>query len=105
MEIDGISETECIKAFGRPGSDAYYEPESGYNGMSWNFVSSEGMMVSLYFRYGSPRIGGNYHMDATFLIEFLNKKYGWSIKGEGLDQDAYEAKMRAHAEIDNWVNS
>lgn len=105
MELDGLTEDACVKAFGKPGPDAYYEPESGYDGMSWNFVKDDGAIVSLYFRYGRPRIGGSMTMDGIFLVEFLNKKYGWNVKHEFIDQNSYEARMRAHAAIDNWVNS
>ncbi len=67
------------KAFGKPDSDAYYEPERGYDGEEYTFQSDEDadgnyFYVRLYSRWGLFRIGANNKFEASEFNVWLSSQ-------------------------------
>ena len=68
------------KAFGKPDSDAYYEPERGYDGEEYTFVADtdpdqeEAFYVRLYTRWGLMRIGANNKFEASEFNVWLSSQ-------------------------------
>ena len=64
---DNITTKQIVELFGPAPSDAYFDPENGYDGLEWKFVSESGSTVTLYARWGQWRIGG---YDQDLAVEF-----------------------------------
>ncbi len=65
--VEGVTEKEMNRVFGRA-SDPYGEENKGYTG-SWYFTGSNGVVFTVYFRYGMARIGG---WDENHLVSFAS---------------------------------
>lgn len=56
--LDGVTIKDMTRVFGTP-KLGYYEPEKGYDGNEWNFVSTDGRVFNVYHRWGQFRIGAH----------------------------------------------
>jgi hypothetical protein len=103
-EIPDITTSMMEQAFGKSYSSADSDPEYGYSGQKWTFVSSDGQVVTVYERFHKLRVGA--HSDSIFepfvvwlrdmitkskqhdklqkifLDNFSNNANGWLVKEE-----------------------
>ena len=96
------SRTAVTAAFGKPCRDAYYDPESGYEGDEYTFTDAEGNVGCLYARYGCWRLGADSSEVADLFGKWLTTKIpGFSY--QLYSQAQAVANVRMHAEIEQHV--
>lgn len=99
--VDELEAEECRERFDR-NHNAYFEPENGYDGDEWVFINEEGKFATIYFRYGSPRIGAESIEVANEFADFLRMKTGKNFGTASVDPERYKAVIMAHKQVDSW---
>lgn len=69
--LDGVDLAGVQRVFGAPDTGAYVDTDAGYDGDEYGFVTPDGRVVNLYFRWNVARLGGVDESLLTPFVEFL----------------------------------
>ena len=90
-------------ALGPRNPDGYWDPEGGYDGDEWTYVSDDGRVAKVYTRWGCFRVGAHDYRTAVELALWLRANGCPDISCDKVDLDVYMASMAVHAAINAWV--
>jgi hypothetical protein len=71
---DDLTDSKVRALLGKPDCGGFYDPDNGYDGMEYKFVSDQGHVVNLYSRFEAYRIGAHDDGVAILFKEWLSNK-------------------------------
>ena len=76
QQVLSYSIDDLIELFGKPDKNSYTEPEKGYSGEEWTFISEKrkwknGHILKLYFRWNECHLGARNNLIAELFCKWL----------------------------------